>query len=386
MDKTDYYFICERYFNIVDKTRCGNRCRYGLADCQGKIVLPPVYNNMWHEKNYVMVWQDRCRYPQVWDNRGARFLDSIYQRRIIDVLDYPHGKSSFVFMRENGRKGIINKDGEVILPARYRNILYFGSSLIVNDGHAWYLLANNKQNTLPPLMMDVIRSDYTFDYGYYRNKEVKWNYNYIPVKDSNGWFFVDKSGHRLSEKTYVGLSPMTREGFAIFSPDNMTCGIMGKDENVVLPPVYSRLLWEDNNILMTKSNDKAHFTLINPNGHQLIPSGWDYMFDRSNIYIVASKGNECSVFKRDTGHQDYYKRVLTLSNAILFLDGQYVISHDWETNAQSLFSLDGEKVFQKDYDEIYPTSNKNCIFVRQGKRWLVLDREEQVIREIFFHY
>lgn len=130
--------------------------------------------------------------------------------------------------------------------------------------------------------------------------------------------------------------------------------------------MYISLGWEDNNILtaLIRSGD-IFFYYTDQSSWRPAFAFWMGLFFKW-------------IFK--------YTRVLTLSNAILFLDGQYVISHDWETNAQSLFSLDGEKVFQKDYNEIYPTSNKNCIFVRQGKRWLVLDREEQVIREIFFHY
>ena len=313
-------------------------------------------------------------------------MDSIYQRRIIDVLDYPHGNASFVFMRKNGRKGIINKNGKVILPAKYRNILYFGSSLIVNDGRNWYLLANNKKNMLPPLMMDTKTSDYTVGYGYYSNKVIKWDYDYIPVRDGNGWFFVDKNGNRLSEKAYVGLSPMTQEGFAIFATDYMNCGIMDKEERVLLPPEYSMLMWEDNDILIAKSEDKGFITLINPNGHQLIPSGWYYMFNYSNTHIIASKDNDCSVFKRAPGHQDYNQQVLTLPNDLLFIDGKFVIAHDWETNMQSLFSIEGKKCFEKKYDEIFPTSDRNRIFVRQGKRWLVLDRKGRVVREICFHY
>lgn len=131
--------------------------KYGLIDISGKEILPIQYNDM--------------RYKG--EGRVYAVSDGTYERKIYDLLGnvvFPKGdyqisnenalNGMYYICSSNGLKGLVDINGNIIIPFEYKQMEEFNSSLlkVSQDGEIWGLMDLAGNMLLPCQYKSIISS------------------------------------------------------------------------------------------------------------------------------------------------------------------------------------------------------------------------------------
>ena len=360
----------------------GRKERSGVIDLDGNFILEPKYTFIagWGGR-YMYVSKEKQKH-RIWDAERRAFLDDILGRTITDV-NYVKGASTLTF-REGRRYGICDEAGSTIIPAQFDYIHVFGRGYVA-DGKKGFLLLGPTGEVLIPEIYDELVNFARYYYSD-RVQGIDWNYDIVPARLGNEWFYVDRTGKRISERTYASIEPFTTGGYAIFKNRKGRCGIIDKDENILVPARYDRFDWEGESILSCQVRGRVF--LVNPLGEKLL---------KQNIgYAGLNRNSVCGKFNHHlalwwwipaTGlfqRSDF--KELTPRSFQLTPTKDYVIvtqyAHTIEHADYTLASQDGKLLFERFYDGIDTSANPDRIFVKEGKKWFLLNAKEEILKEI----
>ena len=206
-----YDFIKEegRGFTIYENLQEG-RC-----DAQGHEIIPPVYvrvidmecDGNWYYLVYRMNDEPIYDYVNEYDLYLSSLLDSVGNTIVpfkYNLIDWMHQEddSSYKPLLEvrdkpNGKFGVMNFDGDIVVPIEYDEFVYgyyYGSIIAKKDGKIG-LLDNEGQVLLP----------FEFDDVVYNEIDMLFALNKKTGKSGSGkdqWAFYDIAGNALSEHVF----------------------------------------------------------------------------------------------------------------------------------------------------------------------------------------
>ena len=112
------FLYCQFAYSQVAifKGDASTRYRYGLKKKSGKIIVPPIYTDIWECKD-----PDGEVYYELIDHRGYRGLLNKQGKTIIELGDYSYinflpFSSEFIEVKSRGKYGVYNTKGKLILP------------------------------------------------------------------------------------------------------------------------------------------------------------------------------------------------------------------------------------------------------------------------------
>ena len=358
--------------------------RYGIISLQGDILLPLKYKGVQALNERFFIVRYNGRRERIWDREESIFLDEKYQRRIVNVL-FPDSQDYLpVYADSQGDLGILQNSGDLLVKASYKSIWDYGSYILV--GHEEIpdeKLLEQKGNVVIPSGYD--RIIYTNGVISMLDTDIEYDYDFFPVEKAGKCFFVDRNNHRISDKTYAGICPFTRSGYALFSNDNGKLGIIDRDENVVLPPVFRALNWNGPSCLEAMRADDSSLLLISPSGEMLLPDGWSLDL-RNGSHATARQDGRRAVFERQTPGGKF-DNLLFENRDTMVPDKDYVIQFTGKTKNQKrhLLNYDGTPVFKKGYNDILFCTDPSRIIVKDGLRWFLMDNHGNLLHEITIH-
>ena len=362
-------------------TRENQTPRYGIISLQGDILLPLKYKSILALNERFFVVRSNGKRDRIWDREEDVFLDDNYQRRIVNVL-FPDSQDYLpVYTDSQGELGILQNSGDLLVKASYKSIWDYGSYILV--GHEDIpdeKLLDQRGNVVIPSGYD--RIIYTNGVISLLDTDIDYDYNLFPVEHAGKCLFVDRNNHRISEKTYAGLCPFTKSGYAIFSNENGMLGVIDREENVVLPPVFKALNWNGPSCLEAMRADDSSLLLISPSGEMLLPNGWSLELRNGSHATAKQKGRRAVFEQRTPGGK--FDTLLFENSASMVPDKDYVILFTGKTKNQKmhLLNYDGTPLFQKVYDDILFCPDPNLIVVKDGLRWFLMDNHGKMLNEI----
>lgn len=204
-------------------------------------------------------------------------LKGVYDTLYVSVNKIDKFKGSYAVFTLNGKQGILNTSGDVVLEAVYDEVHYNGedtSKIIVKDANQYYMVNLNGYKTAQPekayesmgvLMQGRIAAKQDGKYGYLdsnMNEKMVFSYDdatafgdgvaavkqgekwgfintkgepvtefiydevavntkgscsvsgVIGVRQGNDWFYIDTEGERIGEESYEGLKAFEGSGYA----------------------------------------------------------------------------------------------------------------------------------------------------------------------------
>ena len=355
--------------------------RYGIISLQGDILLPLKYKGILALNERFFVVRSNGKRDRIWDREEDVFLDEKYQRRIVNVL-FPDSQDYLpVYTDSQGELGILQNSGDLLVKASYKSIWDYGSYILV--GHEDIpdeKLLDQRGNVVIPSGYD--RIIYTNGVISLLDTDINYDYDFFPVEHADKCFFVDRNNHRISEKTYAGLCPFTKSGYAIFSNENGMLGVIDREDNIVLPPIFKALNWNGPSCLEAIRTDDPSPILISPSGEMLLPDGWSLGL-RNGSHATAKQDGRRAVFERRTPGGKF-DTLLFENRDSMVPDKDYVIQFKGNTKNQKrhLLNYDGTPIFKKGYDDILLCPDPKTIVVKDGLRWFLMNNLGERLNEI----
>ncbi len=356
----------------------GRKARSGVIDLDGNFILEPKYTLITGWGGRYMYVVDECNRQRVWDAEERVFLDDKLGKTITRV-----NRETFTF-REGRRYGICDEAGNTLIPAQYYSIQAFGRDYVAVSRKGFLFLGPKGEVLFPETYDELIGM---FIYSSCSVDNTHYTYDLIPARHGEDWFYVDRNGNRISEHTYTAIGPFTTDGYAIFKDGKGRRGIINKEEKVVVPARYDSLEWEGKNVL--SYTVKGRIFLINPLGEKLLKHSIASWADYSRDCVCGKYSDHLALWRwsPDTGtFQRTDIKGFTPRSFRLAPTRDYVIitqyAHSIQHADSTLVQQDGKPLFERFYDWIDTSANPDRIFVKEGKKWFLLNAKEEILKEI----
>jgi hypothetical protein len=252
---------------IVAFVRDGNAFKHGLIDLENKVLIPFQYRNIYPIGT--------LRYA-VEDFKGKIALFSENGRQIsgFTIDSISHFNSNLAVLYEAGKKGLINREGELVSEAKYRDIQISQNVVKVRMPDEWHVLkANNATDEIIGADSIVSLSEKRFKIG-----------NAGIVK------LVDENLKPISDEIFSDVSQF-KNGLAIFQSANRY-GVLKKNGKSVLKAQFQKIILSDDYILtLERSTDKLSWSLRDTLGRKLHSKTYEQILDKqSSIFPVMKNG------------------------------------------------------------------------------------------------
>lgn len=151
----------------------GNENKYGYLNLQGKIVVPLIYDKI-EDNPYRFEDRIRVRLGDKWgviDPKGEKITDFVYD----EIQQYSSDLAGFY---RDGKGGYINRDGKVVIPARYDFVdwfekkIAFVGNLNPTDSNLYYGVIDKTGEFIIPCQFDNFELRYPEDI-YFVSKDGK---------------------------------------------------------------------------------------------------------------------------------------------------------------------------------------------------------------------
>lgn len=322
----------------------------GTAGAQGKShrksPTPP------REPEVVVVDDESCGCElYFYDGIQTTYRDSLFGFKLADgtelvsprykFVDHWHGDYCIV-LSDYDRYGLINRQGQELVPTIYEDVIYPTDSMIrvMQHGLYGYLRADGSKAVAP---------QYRAASGFSEGLAV------VTVASDSGrlvYTFVDHDGHQVFDATYDYAYPF-QNGYAVVKRDERY-GIIDRRGSVVVPIRHESVTGVDPNGLFAVFDPAVQkFAMFNTRGRQITP----YLYD-----AISGYGDGYYLFQRD-GRYGYFnvhghERFGLYESANAFVDGLAMVARD---GRYGIIDTRGREVLPIAYDNSY-TSPDNYFF------------------------
>lgn len=287
------------------------------------------------------------------DDNGNVVIPALYEA--INVCE-----NSVFICFSNDKVGVLNSENHIIIPLEYDYIQYI-------DGDIFEVCKNEKWGAVNKDNKIVIPL-------YYSNIKICTDGNSIVAKD-NKYGLLDNKGKIILDLQYDGLGGFKNiaysEDMIVFRADNKY-GYLDKNGKIVIAPIYSNAYeFEHGQAIVSKDGGVG---IIDVNGNFIIePDKYSNIFRYCNIYYA---------WKKDSRH----KCILSLNGDILFdnmlgdfllvKNGTIIVS---ENKKYGLIDTDGKIIIPIIYDGITEMGDNGLISVLKSGKWGIVNKNNDVV-------
>jgi len=332
------YNFAER-FNQNKLAIVSKNNRFGIINEFGKEIVNTEYDTVEHpvrdynESNTFVARKNN--YFVLFDEHGKKVADKIKEYFFDRYTVQNKNKSIYQIQKLNGLAGVIDDNGNEIIPSIYEEITSFrGDDKTVVKHKGKYGLINSENKIVYPIDNDQIKTWRDIDY-------------YIIQRgDKTG--IIDKNLKIVLNFDYQDLAPCFYESKNRFiAKQNNKYGVIDRLGRIIIPFEYSEMSnWVEYDPgsdyhFVTKNNKKG---LITKEGKVIIPTIYDYLYYENDKTIILSKNDKYGIV------------TITNKSVIPFIYDAIYVEHSYS---------------EKKEDEFY--------VLKEGK-YLVVNNKNKVIR------
>jgi len=100
------------------------------------------------------------------------------------------------YVTKNGKTGIVDKTGNIIIPTEYDHLYYHSKEIIKAKRNGKYGIINSQNITIVPFEYDSLFYDYP-------NKSILDHSSIFITKKNDNWYYLDKDGKIIREKVLL---------------------------------------------------------------------------------------------------------------------------------------------------------------------------------------
>lgn len=249
-------------------TKIGNQFKYGLINLENKTLIPQQYQDIRPIGT--------LRYAvRNFEGKIAIFTDAGRQISAFTIDSISSFHKDYAILYEGKHQGLINRNGEVRLPAKYREVKIDADDRIhFRQADQWYFLSgdNKRLRELRVDSVDVIEN------GLYK------------IATSGQVQLTDKDFNSIVQGVFDNIGSFSK-GKAAYVLKDLT-GVIQKDGTVVVPALYNEIQNVDNFFLAQGGNgNQRSWILFDSVGTRLTQKTYQQMRPlKSNFFAVGNRG------------------------------------------------------------------------------------------------
>jgi len=180
-----------------------------------------------------------------------------------------------VFTKKGKYYGLEDREGNVLIPHKYKRLSIGWTEkndlVLARDFHGKCGLFYADGTMLLPTRYDDIQ-----EYLPVRCDKISLCNILFPVRIADKWFFANASEERPLKRQYDDLDKINTKGYCIFGEkqivngkEDMRYGLIDQQENILIPPIYDKLYWRDDDRLLCVRH--GLYGVIDCSGNEIIP-------------------------------------------------------------------------------------------------------------------
>jgi hypothetical protein len=321
--------------------------KWGIMDLSANVILPAKYDWVCYNEGKV-IFAVLDNKPYAFDASGKEMqyefesekeeqsesYEFQYEVRSEEGDEYSEDYGDFSIVSRAGKKGVVSKDGKVIIPIAYDEIRYDERNEIffIAKGNKWGL-ANKKGKILVPLKYDYIT---TFCKGL------------IAVKYNDKFGLMDKTGRIIVPPKYdiLGLVKEKEEyeEYEVIAINEREGGIYYSNVYIDYVSEIKYLEYYCGNLFLV-GKEGYKFGLIDEKGREVLRTEFDWVVPYKDLILVR-KGDKWGIF-------DIRGKTVT-------------------------------EVLRTEFDEVVPY--EDLILARKGDKWGIFDLKGKTLLPIKYDW
>lgn len=215
---------------IVAFIREGNQFKHGLINLDNKILIPFQYKNIYPIGSLRYAVED-------FSGKIALFADGGKQISGFTIDSLSEFKNNLAIIYENGKQGLINREGQLKSEAKFREIQITPQGIRARMPDEWLVLTVENKTT------DVIEGDSIASLGEDRYK----------ITSGQQSWLADKNLKKVNDQSFLELYPF-ENGLAIFKTAS-GYGVLKRNGTVLLKPAFQEISFEHTYFLVKDGNN-----------------------------------------------------------------------------------------------------------------------------------
>lgn len=249
---------------IVAFIREGNQFKHGLINLENKILIPFQYKNIYPIGSLRYAVEDFTGKIALYSEGGKQISGFT-----IDSLS--SFKNNVAIIYENGKQGLINREGQLKSEAKFREIQITNEGVRARMPDEWLVMsAENKT-------LDTIEGDSIAYLGEDRYK----------IKSGSQSWLADKNLKKINEQSVQDIEPF-ENGLAIFKTAS-SYGVMKKNGGILLKPAFKKIVFE-NSFLLTQDGNN-NWSLRDTTGLLKTSKPYDIILKENKGLFAAMRKN-----------------------------------------------------------------------------------------------
>lgn len=214
---------------IVAFIREGNVFKHGLINLDNKVLIPFQYKNIYPIGSLRYAVED-------FTGKIALFAEGGKQITGFTIDSLSEFKNNLAIIYENGKQGLINREGQLKSEAKFREIQITNEGVRARMPDEW-LVMNSENKTLSVLDADSIA----------------WlNEDRYKIKTGTYCYLADKNFAPVGTQQAKEIYPF-QNGLAIFKTASGT-GVLKKNGSILFKPVFKNIVFDDMRIRTQDGN------------------------------------------------------------------------------------------------------------------------------------
>ena len=263
------YFQLKMDANRLIATERGEKSyEVGLFDNKGQTIIPMIYSDVESIGNGYYAVENKEQKLALFDSLGQQITSFQFQE--INSV-----KGNYFEVSYFNRKGIIDQNGKIIVPAIYKRLQFQEMEVRITGYNQWDFIQPNDQKAF------YFEEAYSFGDTLFA---VATNFK-VGVIDQ-------KENHLLYFENYR-IDQVSRSFVSIQNLESGFKGVINRKGDLILPSIYDTVIVNDHFVLgkIERSNDKNWFA-FNEKGEKLNLMGYSSINKKIGEYLVAVKDNQ----------------------------------------------------------------------------------------------
>lgn len=215
---------------IVAFVRDGNKFKHGLISLENKVLIPFEYKNIYPIGSLRYAVEDFTGKIALYSEGGKQISGFT-----IDSLS--SFKQDVAIIYENGKQGLINREGQLKSEAKFREINITPGGIRARMPDEWRVMtAENKT-------VEIVEGDSIAYLGENRYK----------IRSGGQSWLTDLNFKHVTNQSVTDIDSF-QNGLAIFKT-NSGYGVMKKSGGILLKPVFKKILFEQSCLLTQDGNN-----------------------------------------------------------------------------------------------------------------------------------
>lgn len=256
---------------IVAFIREGNQFKHGLINLDNKVLIPFQYKNIYPIGS--------LRYAvEAFTGKIALYSEGGKEISGFTIDSLSSFKNNLAIIYENGKQGLINREGQLKSEAKYREIQITAEGVRARMPDEWLVMTAENKTT------DVIEGD-----------SILWlNEDRYKIRSGAQSWLADKNLKKITTESVEDIYPL-QNGLAIFkSPSGY--GVMKKNGGILFKPVFKKISFEDDFILTQDGN--SNWSLRDTTGLLRTSKAYDIILKEHKGLFAAMRKNHWGAIDR----------------------------------------------------------------------------------------